>query len=190
MMSAWELPTYLTVGGENWNIRSDFRAVLDILKYFNDPEYDQDEKWAICLDILYEDFANMPYQLHNEAAERAIEFIDMGMKDDGKQKPHTMDWEQDAEVIIPAVNRVTGKEIRALEYMHWWTFLGAYMEIGECLFSSILNIRIKKSKGKKLEKYEQEFYRDNKKLIDLQVKKAERSEEEKEALRALFGFKK
>lgn len=189
-MNAWELPTYLSVGGENWKIRTDFRAILDILKFFADPEYEPDEQWEICLDILYEDYANMTYLIRNEAAEKAIEFIDMGIKDDGKRKPHTMDWEQDAAVIIPSVNRVLGKEVRAMEYLHWWTFLGAYMEIGESLFSQIISIRAKRAKGKKLEKWEQEFYKENKDLIDLQVKRMERSQEEKDELRALFGFKK
>lgn len=189
MMSAWELPTYLNVGGENWKIRTDFRAIIDILKYFADPEY-EDVQWDICLDILYEDYEKMPFHLQKEAAEKALEFIDMGIKDDGKQKPHTMDWEQDAAIIIPSVNRVLGKEVRSLEYMHWWTFLGAYMEIGESLFAQILNIRIKNAKGKKLEEWEQEFYKENRALIDLQAKRTERSQEEKDALRTLFGIKK
>lgn len=190
MMSAWELPTCLNVGGENWDIRTDFRAILDILKYFSDPEYELDEQWEICLAILYKDYESMPYHLHGEAAEKAIEFIDMGMKDDGKRKPHTMDWEQDAAVIIPSVNRVLGKEVRSLDYLHWWSFLGAYMEIGESLFSQILNIRLKKAKKKNLEKWEQEFYRENKSLIDLGVKLPKRSQEETDALNSLFGFKK
>lgn len=185
-MNAWELPTSLCVGGENWNIRSDFRAILDILKYFADPEYEIDEQWEICLDILFEDYDHMPHYLKNEASEKAVEFIDMGLKDDGKQKPHAMDWDKDAAIIIPSVNRVLGKEVRSLEYMHWWTFLGAYMEIGESLFSQVLNIRLKKAKGKKLEKWEQEFYKENKALIDFQVKKAERSQEEKDAIDKLF----
>lgn len=192
-MSAWELPTYLYVGGENWKIRSDFRAVLDILKFFNDPEYEPDEQWEICLDILYIDYDvenPPPNHIKSEMMEKAIELIDMGIKDDGKRKPHTMDWEQDAVIIIPSVNRVIGKEVRSLEYLHWWTFLGAYMEIGESLFSQILNIRMKKAKGKKLEKWEQDFYKENKELIDLHVKRAERSEEEKKALYELLGIKK
>lgn len=189
MSTPWELPTSLTVGGEEWKIRTDFRAVLDILKYFADPEYEQDEKWEICFDILYEDFEQMPHYLHEEAAKQAVEFIDKGIKDDGKQKPTLMDWEHDAEVIIPAINRVTGKEVRSVEYMHWWTFLGAYMEIGECLFSHIISIRSKRAKGKKLEIWEQEFVRDNKELIELKRKKPERSAEEKAALDELFGRK-
>ena len=56
-MSAWELPQSLTVGNKDWTIRSDFRVALDILKYFDDPNYEEDEQWMICLDILFEDFA-------------------------------------------------------------------------------------------------------------------------------------
>jgi len=189
-MSVWDLPVSLSVGGEIWNIRTDFRAILDILKYFSDPEYEQDEQWEICLDILYENYAEMPYELHQEAAEKAIEFIDMGIKDDGKKRPCLMNWEQDAPIIIPSVNRVIGREIRSLDYMHWWTFLGAYMEIGESLFSQIISIRQKKAKNKKLEKWEQEFYKDNKSLIDFSKKKVERSQSEKDELREYFGFKK
>ena len=73
--------------------------------------------------------------------------------------------------------------------MHWWTFLGYYMEIGECTLATIVSIRDKKRRGKKLEKWEQEYYRNNKKLIDLKTEKVERSEEEKEELRKLFGLK-
>ena len=67
-MSAWELPQSLTVGNKDWTIRSDFRVALDILKYFDDPNYEEDEQWMICLDILFEDFASMSpklYYLHS-----------------------------------------------------------------------------------------------------------------------------
>ena len=59
-MSAWELPVSLNVGGHNWKIRAEFRDILDMLKYCDDPEYEPDERWLISLDILYEDFDNMP----------------------------------------------------------------------------------------------------------------------------------
>ena len=188
-MTAWDLPSSLFVGGQEWSIRTDFRAVLDILKYFNDPEYEEDEKWEICLDILYENFSDMPPELWKEAARKAIEFIDMGIRDDGKKRPKIMDWEQDAPIIATAVNNVIGGEIRSPRPTHWWTFLGAYMEIGESLFSQVLNIRNKKKKGEKLEKWEQKFYAENRALIDLRSKKSERSEEEKEAIRKVFGIK-
>lgn len=131
----------------------------------------------------------MPTSDWDEAAEKAKEFIDCGIKDDGAHKPRLIDWEQDAPVIVPAINKVCGKDVRSVKYMHWWTFLGYYMEIGECTLATIVSIRDKKRRGKKLEKWEQEYYRNNKKLIDLKTEKVERSEEEKKELRKLFGLK-
>ena len=189
-MEVWELPTSIVVGGIKYDIRTDFRAILDILKTFNDPEFENDEKWIVALTILYIDFDEMPPQDYEEAIEKAIEFIDMGIKDDGKKKPHTMDWEQDSAVIIPSVNRVLGKEIRAMKYLHWWTFLGAYMEIGESLFSQILNIRMKKAKRKKLDDWERDFYKENKNLIDLDVKYTEEEQAERDRLNALLNGQK
>ena len=197
-MYSWDLPTSLNVGGRNYKIRTDYRVILDILTAMNDPdifepgmieEEKQLERSLTMLQIFYIDFDTMPSSDWQEASEKACEFIDCGIKDDGKQKPRLMDWEQDAPVIVPAVNKVCGKDVRSVKYMHWWTFFGYYMEIGECTLSTIVSIRDKKRRGKKLEKWEQEFYRNNKKLVDLKTKKIERSEEEKEALRKLFGLK-
>ncbi len=187
MMNVWELPSTLEVGGKNWTIRTDFRAILDVLRYFNDPDYEDDEKIIVCLDILYEDFESMSMNLYQEAIEKAVEFIDMGIKDDGRKKPHVMDWEQDAAIIIPSVNSVLHTEIRSVRYMHWWTFLGAYMEIGEGLFSQVVNIRHKKAKGQKLDKQEKEFYRENKAIIDLKEKYSQEELEEQERLKEILG---
>ena len=77
-----------------------------------------------------------------------------------------MDWQQDFSLIVAPVNRVLGKEIRSLDYLHWWTFIGAYQEIGDCTFAQIVNIRQKKAHGKKLDKAEQEYYKKNRNLID------------------------
>lgn len=189
-MSAYDLPTSIRVGSVICPIRSDFRAVLDILAAQMDPELDDEAKAFVLLRILYEQPDQIPPDHLQEAYEKAVAFIDAGMKDDGKPSPRLMDWEQDAPLILPAVNRVAGTEIRALQYLHWWTFLGYYMEIGESYFSSVLDIRIKKSKKKKLEKYEKEFYQEHRNVIDLKMPGSERSEEEKEELRKLFGLTK
>lgn len=186
-MNPWKIPTSLSVGGGEYSIRTDFRDVLAILKYFASPDYEEDEKWMICMRILYLDWRSIPPECMNEAARQATAFIDAGIKGDGKPKPTTMDWEHDAPIIIPAVNRVLNTEIRSAPYLHWWTFLAAYMEIGKSLFSSVLSTRQKLAKGKKLEKEEKEFLKENKALILLPGQKKERPEEEKEALRKLLG---
>lgn len=189
-MTQWELPTSLEVSGVFYAIRSDYRAIIDILTYMSDPEYQEDEKWLICMDILYEDFDNMPMTVWKEACIEAKKFIDMGMEDDGRPKPTLMDWEQDAAMIIPAVNRVIGKEVRSLPYMHWWTFLSAYMEIGECSFSNTIMLRNKIARGKKLEKWEKEFIRENSNIVNIKkkmtVEEREEAERERKALEDLI----
>lgn len=190
-MNAWDLPTSLTISGVVLNIRTDFRAILDILTAFGDPELDNEDKWQVALTIFYEDTDLINADNAEEAGKKMVEFIDMGEKSEKKHNLNLMDWEQDAHLIIPAINRVTGKEIRFLEYMHWWTFLGAYMEIGECAFATVVSIRSKKAKGKKLEKWERDFYNENKETVDLKRKltdeeKAE-EEAEKQLLDELFG---
>ena len=87
-----------------------------------------------------------------------------------------MDWEQDFQYIVAPINRVIGKEIRSLEYLHWWTFISAYYEIGDCLFAQIVRIRSIKAKGKRLDKQDQEFYKENKRLVDIKSKYSETEE--------------
>lgn len=197
-MTAWELPTFLDIGGANYAIRTDYRVILDILSAMNDPEIfipemsekEMDiERTMTMLQILYVDFESIPTRDWQEAADKAKYFIDCGIKEDGKERPRLMDWDQDAPIIVPAVNKIAKMDIRSAKYMHWWTFFGFYMEIGECLLSTVINIRDKKRKGKSLEKWEKEFYSANKSLIDFKVKKTERSDEEKKELRELFGIK-
>lgn len=84
-----------------------------------------------------------------------------------------MDWEQDFQYIAAPINRVVGQEIRAMPYLHWWTFISAYYEIGDCFFAQIVRIRSLRAKGKRLEKADQEFYRENKRLVDIKEKYSE-----------------
>lgn len=188
----WELPTSLEVNGKDYKIRSDFRAILDIINIFSDPNYEDDEKWIVCLTILYEDFEEMQQSDYEDAVKKAIWFIDCG--NDYKSevnKPTLMDWEQDGAIVVPAINKVLGYECRSKEYLHWWTFIGAYMEIGESLFSNVISIRSKKIKGQKLEKWERDFLNDNKGIVILKNRLTEeeqqQEDEEQKALRELLG---
>ncbi len=188
-MSAYELPTSLTVGGVDFTIRTDYRAILDILIALNDKVIDDRLKPVVILEIMYPDFKNISQENLQEAINKACWFIDCGKKyNDGKHiKPKLVDWEQDAGIIIPAVNKVAHVEIRSLEYLHWWTFMSYFMEIGDSLFSSVVSYRKKRAEHKKIEKWEKEFYNENKELIDFESSGNARPEEEVRELKKLWG---
>lgn len=169
------LPTSLEVCGTEYRIRSDFRCILEICAAIEDPELDDTGKAIVAMTVFYPDFDAMPQEHYREALQRCFWFIDGGSEDKGKKSPRLVSWEQDAQYIIAPVNRVLGKEIRAIPYdaetntggLHWWTFLGAYMEIGDCTFAQIVRIRSLKARGKKLDKADQEWYSQNRHLVDV-----------------------
>lgn len=163
----YDLPKSLVVCGSEYEIRSDYRAVLDICAALSDNELNDQEKAVTALDIFYPSFAEMPPEHYQEALERCFWFIDCGEDQRDQKAPKLVDWEQDFKYIVSPVNRVLGQEIRAVPYLHWWTFISAYYEIGDCTFAQIVRIRDKKARGKALDKQDQEWYRRNRSLVDL-----------------------
>ena len=181
-----ELPKSVSVNGVDRSIRSDFRDVLKILCAFNDPELDNAEKVYVCLFVFFEDFDSIPKEDYEAAFKAAMQFIDHGSDGNSDNAPHVMDWEQDESIMFPAINKVAGFETRSAEYLHWWTFVGYYMEISEGVFSNVLSLRLKKVKGKKLEKWEREYWSANKNICVLKPKLTAEEQAEKDRLNALL----
>lgn len=162
----WELPKSLEVCGTEYPIESDFRAMLTICTALSDPELKDDEKVYIALHNFYPDFESMPQSAYKEAAKQCFWFINGGQQETARRAPKLVDWEQDFKYIIAPVNHVAGCEVRDLPYLHWWTFLGYYYEIGECLFATIVRIRDQRRKGKKLDKSDAEFFKNNREMVE------------------------
>lgn len=166
----YDLPTAVEVSGVTYEIRSDYRAILDIMEALSDAELNDQERSFVVLDIFYPAFSEMPQGAYQEAIEKLFWFINGGEdKAQKKKSAKLMDWCQDFPRIVAPINRVIGQDVRSMKYLHWWSFQAAYMEIGDCLFAQIVGIRSKKAKGKKLDKAEQEFYKNNRHLIDLKT---------------------
>lgn len=172
MSALWQvlLPTSLEVGGAEYEIRSDYRAALDICAALSDPELDSQDRAAVLLDILYPGFDEMPPEYCGEAVERGLWFLRGGTEESPNQGSRLVDWEQDFSYIVAPINRVAGREIRSEAYMHWWTFLAAYYEIGDCTFAQIVRIRDMLARGKTLDKADREWYRHNRQLVDFKRK--------------------
>lgn len=158
----------------------DFRVVLDVIEALNDNELEDQEKIQCALFIFYgEETLNNITDIE-KAAKLMFEFINGGEQEEPEQsnKPVVMNWKHDFSLIAPPINRVLGYDVRTPDkFCHWYTFLGAYMEIGECQFANVVSIRKKRAKGKKLEKWEEEFYRENRKTVDLPLNLTPEEEE-------------
>lgn len=177
------LPTKMEIGGAVYDIRTDFRVALDIHAALNDMDLEPDVRAYEILHIFYPEADAIPEEYQQEAVDKCLEFLQGGRMQpaSGQKEPRLVDWEQDYPLIVGPVNRVMGQEVRALEYLHWWTFLNAYYEIGDCFFAQIVSLRDKLSKGKQLDKTDREFYRKNRTLVDI---KQAVSHEEQETLNA------
>ena len=183
----FDLPKALEFGGKSWPINSDFRDVLRTLAAFEDPDVPDEEKAFICLHNLYPDYGKIPAKDLQAAFDAAVAFIDHGNDDSAPASPRTMDWTQDAPLIFPAVNRVAGFEVRGMDYMHWWTFMGYFMEIRDTTFATVLGIRGKKARGKKLDKAEQEFWNHKLGLCKLKPRYTEAEQAEIERMKKILG---
>ena len=163
----------IEINGEYHPIRNkcDYRVVLDVICALDDEELTTQERAQCALFIFYEDVSKID---DFEVAIKEMYRIINGGNEDVKQSSSNqrlMDWEFDFQRIAPPVSRVIGYDIRMPDkFTHWYSFLGAYMEIGDCCFSTIVSIRSKIAKNKTLEKWEENYLREHKKIIEIPKK--------------------
>lgn len=147
--------------------------VLDCFRLLQDTELEENERILACLTVFYDELDGVEsvYQLGDieEATKQMFSFFNCGQDNVGaKAEGKVIDWDKDALMIISAINKVAGKEIRAEKYLHWWTFMAYYMAIGDSALSNVVNIRRKIIKHKKLEKFEQEYVNENPELFKIE----------------------
>ncbi len=179
------LPKTIKIDDREYNIRSDFRDCLRIIEAYGDEELSLQEKHMVMLQILYKDYESI--RDINEALEKGIWFLNCGDNITGvKEEKPVYDWKQDEHMLFAAINRAAGCETRTLKYLHWWSFVSYFYEIGDGMFSTVVGIRSKQNKHKKLEKSEQEFYRRNKEMVDLKKKYTMEQREEMDRINEML----
>lgn len=184
MSLLWELPRSAVIGGKTYVINADYRDILEIMGYLEDTSEEEAVRWQIAIALFYE--GEIPREHQQDAMEYLARFITCGEQDE-TPGPKLLDWEQDAQPIIADVNKVAGKEIRELEFLHWWTFLAFFHAIGEGQLSTLVSIRDKLHRGKPLEKWEQEYYRKNQSRVDLKNRYSAQDLEIMERFNQLLG---
>lgn len=175
------LPESLDVCGKELPINADFRNILTIFSALTDETLTPEEKAYIAIKRLYR--VPISTAIVEEAIKKAYWFLDGGNMPKSKPSEVKMlDWEHDESIIMPAVSKTIGVvDVRSLPYLHWWTFLGAFGEIGEGLFSQVVHLRQKLGKGEKLTKPEKEFIRKNDELVTLRTAEEKAAIDETEA---------
>ena len=173
------LPKSVEIDGVDYAVRYDCRVIVEICIALEDVELTEQEKAIAALAMFYPNVEQIPAERLQEAVERCIWFINCGQPEDKQKSPRLVDWEQDFQHIVSPVNRVLGQEIRSIPYdlerntegLHWWTFISAYNEIGgDCVFAQIVRTRNKLARGKKLDKQDSEWYKQNRNLVDFRRK--------------------
>lgn len=180
MFDKFRLPTNMEIGGNVYEFHSDYRKIIQCMEPLNDPNLLDEEKIYCCSFLFFKEYDKIPIEDRFDCTKAMFEFITGGedsRSQKGVEKP-LYDWNKDFTLIASAINTNIKTDIRSMDYLHWWTFLSYFMEIGECTFSTYVGIRDKKNRGIKLEKHEERIFRENKDAIEIKKKYDSVMEEE------------
>ena len=187
MMDILKLPSSLSLQGQKYAINADWRPCVNIMRMFERTDLSDTEKVLCMVGILYED--EIPDRLMTEAAEQAVWFLNLGEAADGKKSALSLgrlfSWEQDLKFIISAVDKSAGFSIRSKEFYHFWEFMSAFFETGECVFNTIVHQRKLKKTGKQ-SKADKEWWAENRDIAELKVELTSDEQEILDAFNALL----
>ena len=184
MTDMYRLPEKVQIGGCEYTLNTDFRVILQIFRCLEDRSLPEILQWRVALGLFYD--SPVPAEHRAEAMEYLAGFL-RGGQPEGKPGAKLLDWQQDAGCIIAGVNAVAGCEVRALPKVHWWTFLSWFHAMPPGQLSTVVSIRDKLRRGKQLESWEKEFYRENKAAVELKRPETQADREEKHRLNQLLG---
>ena len=183
MLNLWQLPTQVTLEGKTYHLHTDYRDILEILTYLQDPDLPEAVRWRIAMALFYEE--TVPEETWQAAFAYLAEFLRCGQPE--QPGPRLMDWEHDAPAILAGINRVAGQEIRALPYVHWWSFMSWFHAMEPGQFSTLVSIRDRMRRGKPLEPWQQEFYRADPRAVELPQRLNYQQRQQRAALLARLG---
>jgi len=169
-------PDSLNIGGVEHKIFTDFRVGIAILNNFNHPDVTVGDKASYMLNALFGKKQLFGADGYVEACEKALWFLRCGKKSKGREDeagdmrfdPVIFDWEHDEYLIFDGIAK-NRSDVRTREYCHFWEFMTYFREMGDCTFTTVCSIRAKIAKRQKLEKWESEFHRKNRDIVDLEI---------------------
>lgn len=180
------LPTAISVNGQVCRIQADYQTCLKIIMAFEDGELTSTEKAMVLLELLYID---KPTDLQT-ALEKGVQFLDCGEKkakeEESGDTSRKYSFLHDEKYIFAGVNKALNGRLSTGDFIHWWEFVLAFMDLPEdCMMSKIIYYRTQYAKGK-LTREEKEVWTKNRELFELPVEKtAEEQRVEAEFMKKL-----
>lgn len=184
----WELPESVEIGEKTYAVNADYRDIISIINQLNDLDEDETVNVYTAFAMFYPDYESIPYAEYETAVNEMFRFINCGEKPeaDSHPVPKRIDWEQDGLIIAADINKHAQQDIRSVPFMHWWTFMSLFAGIGDGQLSLVVSIRDKLRKGQPLDKWEKEYYRENKSRVDLKKRYSAEELEERERINKLL----
>lgn len=179
-MTGFSLPRQALIGGKIYGLHTDFRDILEIFSYLENPDMPEFIRWQVAMALFYREPLEAAH--FREGVDWFFWFVNGGKEENSAAAPKLLDWEQDAQMIVADINKVAGQEIRAMPYVHWWTFLSWFHGIGQGQLSTVVSIRQKRLEGKPLSDWEADYYRRNRDVVDFREKLSREEQEEKKRL--------
>ena len=90
MTGPWTLPTQAALGGGAYAIRTDYRDILELLRWLGgqaDPALDQAERWYVAMGLFYPEFDAMTQDVWPEATRFLAEFLAAGRREETAPAP-------------------------------------------------------------------------------------------------------
>lgn len=163
------LPYTIEIDGEGYGINADYKTCLTIIMAFEDSELTKAEKMNLLLQLLYK---TVPQNIET-AIKKGVLFLNCGDEDDNGSSNNASrlySFAHDDKYIFSGIDRVLNGRLSKGEFVHWWEFVMAFMELPEdCTMSKIIYFRSRYAKNK-LTKEERKIYAENRDLFELPQK--------------------
>lgn len=174
-------------------IRTDFRIYIQITQCLCDDSLEDDEKISTALWLLY-GMSQPPLEIAYEGLMWYLNFTNEPFENEpcenSKRRETTQDTEPcmsfdiDSSRIYTAFKRYYNIDLKSA-YVHWAEFLYMLKDLGECAYTSVVDIRSKKLKG--MSDGEKRTYR---KLKEKYRLKPKLSDKQTEQIQKILSYKK
>ena len=190
MTGSWGLPTQAVIEDRVYEIHTDFRDILELLRWLDgnaDPTLDRGERWYVAMRLFYPDFAAMPRQDWPAPPGSSPSSWRPGGPNPPPAPPALWTGSRTRPSSPRASAGWRGRMCGRCPTCTGGAFLAGSTPSARGTFATVVAIRDKLRRGKKLEPWELDFYRTHRAAVDLRPAPDPAAVAEKQRLLARLG---